>query len=584
MTTETENEFYDSEDDLDEDEATQYIIEQSLIQYRKLKGLNPSDLKHSEDPDEIFKAIKDGDEDALNRLSVHPEILTRVDERGWIPLHEAAVQGKKRVLEIIFSASPLGADQCRTLRGESPLFLAVVHGLRENVTFLLQNGSNPDLQNDEQDSPLEAAILNDQYDMVTLLLRYNARVDQTGPLNRTALHESAFLGLENFVHLLLESGANPNAGDIKEKTPLALAAQNGHLNVVEILLKKGAHVWSGSEESGTVLFDAAASGNPDIISLLLDHGADPNLPLYSGHLPIHRVAYHGHILALERLIPPTNMAAVKESGMSPLHSAAAGGHAHCLELLLKAGYDPNFMLHPRVRRGYDDERRSALFFAVSNNDMQCTRLLLEAGAMVNQDPISCLQTALRQGNYELINTLLKFGANVNYYSRINTTHFPSALQHALKDEVMLRMILNHGYDVRRCFDCPYGDSCHDYGPWTTSVIKDMLFCEVITVSWLQHISGQVVRIMLDYTDHVSLCTKLTDSLTEQKQWSEISNIQRNVRCLKHLCRLRIREHLSRLRMRAPMFINFLPLPPRLKDYLRYKEYDVYSRGSIFNQQ
>lgn len=41
MNTETEGDFYQSEDDLDEDEATQYIIEQSLIQYRKLKGLNP---------------------------------------------------------------------------------------------------------------------------------------------------------------------------------------------------------------------------------------------------------------------------------------------------------------------------------------------------------------------------------------------------------------------------------------------------------------------------------------------------------------------------------------------------------------
>lgn len=41
MNTETEDEFHTSEDDLDEDEATQYIIEQSLIEYRKLKGLNP---------------------------------------------------------------------------------------------------------------------------------------------------------------------------------------------------------------------------------------------------------------------------------------------------------------------------------------------------------------------------------------------------------------------------------------------------------------------------------------------------------------------------------------------------------------
>ncbi|CAJ1084996.1 dynein heavy chain 12%2C axonemal [Xyrichtys novacula] len=580
MTTETEDDFYQSDDDLDEDEATQYIIEQSLIQYRKLKGLNPSDLKPSEDPDEIFRAIKEGDENALHRLALQPEMLSRVDDRGWIPLHEAAVQGSKRILEIIFSASPPGVVQCRTLKGETPLFLAVVHGLRESATFLLQNGSSPDLQNDEQDSPLVAAILNDQYDLATLLLRYNASVDQTGPLNRTALHESSFLGLENFVYLLLDSGANPNACDIKKKTPLALSAQNGHLNVVEVLLEKGAHAWCESE-SGTILFDAAASGNPDIISLLLDYGADPNQPLYSGHLPIHRVAYHGHILALERLIPVTKLEAIKESGMSPLHSAAAGGHQHCVEMLLKAGFDPNFMLHQRVRRNYDDERRSALFFAVSNNDLQCTRSLLEAGAMVNQDPINCLQVALRQGNYELINTLLKFGANVNYYSRINTTHFPSALQYALKDEVMLRMILNHGYDVKRCFDCPYGDSSHDYAPWTTSIIKDM-FCEVITVAWLKHISAQVVRIMLDYTDSVTFCTKLKETLMEEKQWQDICDIQRNARSLKHLCRLRIREHFSRLRLKAPVFINFLPLPPMLKDYLRYKEFDVYSRGSLMN--
>ncbi|KAM6977049.1 dynein axonemal heavy chain 12 [Aplochiton taeniatus] len=572
----------DDEDEDDEDEATQYMIEQSLLQFKQRTGRNLKDRREKDDPDEIFKAIKEGDVEVLSRLSEQPGSFSRVDDRGWIPLHQAAVQEKKPVLENTYSASPLGAVQCRTLKGETPLFLAVVNGLRENATFLLQNGSNPDLQNDEEDSPLMAAILNDQYDLATLLLRYNATVNQTGPLNRTALHESAFLGLDNFVYLLLQSDADPNAEDINKKTPLALAAQNGHLKVVEVLLQKGAHVWCESEESGTVLFEAAASGNPDIISLLLEHGADPNIPLYSGHLPIHRVAYHGHIVSLEYLIPVTKMEAVKESGMSPLHSAAAGGHAQCLELLLKAGYDPNFMLHPRVRQNYDDERRSALFFAVSNNDLQCTRLLLEAGAMVNQDPINCLQVAMRQGNYELINTLLRQGANVNYYSRVNTTHFPSALQYALKDEVMLRMILNHGYDVQRCFDCPYGDSTHDYTPWTTSVIKDMVFCEVITVYWLKDIAGQVVRIMLDYIDHVTFCTKLKDVLKEQKQWPQICEIQENVRSLKHLCRLQIRERLGRLRLRAPVFISYLPLPSSLKDYVRYKEYDIYNRGSMNN--
>lgn len=103
-----------------------------IVVFIVLFSLGSSDLKPSEDPEEIFKAIKEGtiflpycsrltfksllqkfcydilslstgDEDALNQLAVHPETLSRVDERGWIPLHEAAVQDNKRILEITFS-------------------------------------------------------------------------------------------------------------------------------------------------------------------------------------------------------------------------------------------------------------------------------------------------------------------------------------------------------------------------------------------------------------------------------------------------------------------------------------------------
>lgn len=48
MQTEAEDDHCHSEDDFDEDEATQHIIEQSLIQYRKLKRLSPrSELKQT---------------------------------------------------------------------------------------------------------------------------------------------------------------------------------------------------------------------------------------------------------------------------------------------------------------------------------------------------------------------------------------------------------------------------------------------------------------------------------------------------------------------------------------------------------
>lgn len=113
------------------------------------------------------------------------------------------------------------------------------------------------------------------------------------------------------------------------------------------------------------------------------------------------------------------------------------------------------------------------------------------------------QVALRLGNYDLIKMLLSYGANVNYFCRVNTTHFPSALQYAFKDEVrdgsprrlllllntftgffplflrqvILRMLCSYGYDVERCFDCPYGDGSHipeDYEGWSSTVIKDTM--------------------------------------------------------------------------------------------------------------
>ena len=181
--------------------------------------------------------------------------------------------------------------------------------------------------------------------------------------------------------------------------------------------------------------------------------------------------------ALKILVPVTDFAAIKRSGISPIHCAAAGAHPKCLELLIQAGFDVNFMLDQRIRKHYDDHRKSALYFAVSNGDVSSVKLLLSAGALPNQDPVNCLQIALRMGNYELVSLLLRHGANVNYFCRVNPLHFPSALQYTLKDEVMLRMLLNYGYDTERCFDCPHGDKAHPFYAfegWTSTVIKDTM--------------------------------------------------------------------------------------------------------------
>ncbi|XP_061114572.1 dynein axonemal heavy chain 12-like isoform X2 [Conger conger] len=491
-----------------EDEEMQLMIERSLLDCTKRGGCGGGPVEDESSPpdaatatDRIFTAIRTGDVEMLAELWAVCGASAGTDSRGWSPLHQAATQSSRSILQATFSAAQQGAGQSRTLRGETPLFLTIERGLIANASFLLQNGCSPNTPNEEQDSPLI-------------------------------------------------SGAQVNAQ---------------------------------AQDSASVLFEAAGSGNPDIITLLLEYGADANLPNRTGHLPIHRAAHRGHLLALERLIPVTRQDVVKQSGMSPLHSAADGGYPQCLELLLNAGYDANHMLHQRVRCNYDDQRKSALYFAVSNGDVSSCRLLLRAGAMPNQDPVSCLQVALRMGNYELIDTLLRHGAHVNFSSRVNPTLFPSGLQYALRDQPMLRMLLNHGYDAQRCFHCPYADAPHlplDYEGWGPSVIRDTPFCEVITVCWLKDFAAQVVRILLDYVGHVTFCSKLKSVLEDKEQWPEICFIQGSVRSLKHLCRLRIRGCMARRRFSAPVFASCLPLPTILKDYILFSEYDLYGRGSL----
>ncbi|XP_029946888.1 ankyrin repeat and SOCS box protein 14 isoform X2 [Salarias fasciatus] len=483
--------FVMGEDEEDEEDAAiQYLIEQSLLESSKSRetprgpggsgsrssGQKPAAL------DLIFTAIRQGDEKQLRSLSVRQkEEFSQTDSRGWTPLHEAAAQRNQSVLELTFSASGPDSLERRTPRGQTALFLAVERGLIENASFLLDRGAKPDCQDQEEDSPLFVAIRSDRCDLVKLLLLRGSQVDQQGCHGRRPLHEASRLGRAALAGLLLEAGARPDPRSHFGLTPLALAAQGGHLEVVELLLRRGADVLSQAQDEASILYEASSSGDPAVVSLLLEYGADANVAKHTGHMPIHRLAHRGHLEALKLLLPVTSIGEVNDSGMSPLHSAAAGGHAHCIKALLDAGYDPNYMLHPWVRRSYDDERKSALFFAVTNNDVPSARLLLEAGAMANQDPVKCLQVALRLGNYELINLLLRFGANVNYYCKVNTTHFPSALQYALKDEVVLRMLCNYGYDVERCFDCPYGNSSHvpeDYEGWSNTVIKDTMCSSV----------------------------------------------------------------------------------------------------------
>lgn len=142
--------------------------------------------------------------------------------------------------------------------------------------------------------------------------------------------------------------------------------------------------------------------------------------------------------------------------MSPVHSAADGGHASCLNLLIEKGFDVNSLLGDHISDHYLDMRKTPLYFAVCNNDVTCTEMLLEAGANPNLDPLFCLLVAVRASHYELVRLLLAHGANANcFFTAVCDTVFPTALQYCLHDEMMMRLLLNNGYRVESCFQCEH---------------------------------------------------------------------------------------------------------------------------------
>ncbi|XP_047246116.1 ankyrin repeat and SOCS box protein 15b isoform X1 [Girardinichthys multiradiatus] len=579
-------------DDLEQDGINEELIEfailESIQDAYKLQCSVPAHRKqsNSENLRKIMTAIDKGDVAALQALSCCASAFRESDSRGWLPLHAAAVLPKTEMLHVVLQVM-LSMDMTlekQTKDGDTALTLAAEADQVENIKLLLQHGASPHNTNSRNESPLLIAVRQSSYNSVYSFILGGAFVEQVCLKKWTATHEAAKVGCPAILMLLLRHGAKVTIRDGHGVTAMGIAAEHGKTEALEILIQHGGDVNAQASNGDTVLYDASGSGNLDCVKLLLQHGANPNVANYACQLPIHRAVYEGHILALRTLIPVTTKRAIRLSGQSPVHSAADGGQTECLELLIQKGYDVNAQLDKHISENYSDLRKTPLYFTVSNGDVTCAEMLLKAGARTDLDPLRCILVAVRAERYELVKLLLSYGAEVNCYFRvISNTVFPTALQYCLRDQAMLRLLLNNGYQAHKCFQCCHNKSEDMDSTWTDlhnqayriycqpNVIP---FCEFVSVSWLAHLAGSVVRILLDYVSHISICFNLKCILERTPQWEEISAILSEPRSLQHLCRLVIRGRMDIRMLNDPEAMAAVPFPPRLINYLTYSEDDL----------
>ncbi|KAI4798699.1 hypothetical protein KUCAC02_020553 [Chaenocephalus aceratus] len=438
----------------------------------------------------VLAAIEQGEVLMLRGMLRHICAFRESDARGWLPVHRAAMQPDPEVLHTV---------------------LKLTAGLVQNVKNLLEHGASPHNTNTRNESPLLLAVKAASLEITQLLVAHDTWVEQVCRKQWTAMHEAAKVGNVDILMLLLRNGGQVNQKDVSGGTPLAVAAEHSHYHIIEILLNCGSSVNARACNGESILLDASGSGNTACIQLLLDNGADPNLPSTAGHLPLHKAAFNGHFDALKMLIPLTAKKAIKAAGQSPVHSASEGGQSRCLKHLLACGFDVNYRMNARNSENYSDMRRSALYFAVSNGDAE-------------------------SGRYDIVKLLLAAKADVNCY-----------FTYCLKDEVMMRLLLNNGYKVERCFHCHHDDDVREANEGQGKIP----FCEFMSLCCVMHLSGTVVRTLLDYADHVQICSKFRLLLKKQREWPDICDILNSPRSLRHLCRLEIRRRLTLKRLNKP---------------------------------
>ena len=283
---------------------------------------------------------------------------------------------------------------------QTPLQIAVTKSNIILVRLLLLSGADANAQQ-YGDAPLQIAAGKDNIALVRLLLWNGAHVNAAAGKDRgrTALQAAAYIGNSELVGILLHGGADVNAppAPIHGRSAIQAAAQGGHIDILRTLIHLGADVKAKACHRGgrTCLQAAAEAGNTEIVLLLLKLGAEVNAP------------------------------AAGEDGRTALQAAAYEHHIPIIDILLKAGADVNAV--PSAVKG-----TSVLYAAIRNGDLvPAQRLLVSVdpnGPTGRHPPIF---EAAQRGNFELVQSLIEAGADVNATTTLFTGTQQSVLQKAI---------------------------------------------------------------------------------------------------------------------------------------------------------
>ncbi|KAI1208947.1 ankyrin repeat-containing domain protein [Annulohypoxylon truncatum] len=325
---------------------------------------------------------------SISELLIKHRATIKLDVLRLSPLHNAArfsrIQRHKRVATMIIQAlkdrwprykesgTQNAEDMSRIISAragkkmKAALNYAAVAGNVDLVESLIDLGADVDvIESDGHTALCRVAMLNNA-DMVRCLLDNGAKVDYSRKDGRQPLHDACAWGASKAIELLLERNAVADQLDRDKMPPISVAATWGLLRGIRQMIPH-----SSKSSISRALIYAARYGYHEIVTALLDAGADINHQDAFGNTPLQFSCFNSNSRVTQILlarIPDINLQ--DNDKFTATIDAARRGELECLKLLLDAGADTE------VEAG---SGKRALIRA-ADVDEDCFRLLLERGA------------------------------------------------------------------------------------------------------------------------------------------------------------------------------------------------------------
>jgi ankyrin repeat protein len=240
---------------------------------------------------------------------------------------------------------------------------AVKSGDRAAAMTLI--GQRADVNASETDgtTPLHWAVHHGDLELTQRLIRAGAKVNVKNDYGSTPMSEAAVLGRADLIEALLKAGADVESPNPDGQTALMVVARTGRVDAARLLLKYGAKVNTVEQWRGqTALMWAVAQKQPAMVAELVKAGADVNA--------------RSTVNNWDRQVTAEPRAIYRPAGgLTPLLYAAREGCVECTRLLVEAGADLSLA---------DPENISPLLMAVINGHWDTAQYLIKKGANPNK--------------------------------------------------------------------------------------------------------------------------------------------------------------------------------------------------------